>query len=136
MKAAVLREVRALGYAVGLISNTGMTPGHTFRVYLEQLDLMRYFDTMVFSDEVLLAKPSRQMFQRTMEAMRSIPEETVHVGDHLLNDVLGAKQAGMRTIWIETYDDRRTPVEVTPDITVRALGEVGDGLRQLAQGTA
>lgn len=130
----VLREVKAGGYVVGLISNTGMTPGYTFRAYLEQLDLMRYFDTMVFSDEVLLAKPSLKMFHHAMEAMGSTPDETVHVGDHLLNDVLGAKQAGMRTIWIETYEDRRTPVDVTPDITVQALGQVGEVLRQLAQG--
>ena len=131
----VLRQVKGRGYAVGLISNTGMTPGATFRTFLKQQGLLQYFDAAVFSDEVLLAKPAVEMFHRTIEAIGATPEETVHVGDHLLNDVLGAKQAGMRTIWIETYEDRRTPVDVTPDITIQALGEVGGALQHLASVT-
>ena len=63
----------------------------------------------------------------------SEPQETVHVGDHLRNDVLGAKEARLHTIWIETYDDRREPVEVSPDITVKTLGEVADAIRRLAR---
>ena len=128
----VLRQVKSDGYRVGLISNTGMTPGYAFRIFLEQKGLAAYFDTMAFSDEMLLAKPSVPMFERTLGDLGAEPSETVHVGDHLRNDVLGAKEAGLHTIWIETHDDRREPVEVSPDITVKTLGEVADGVRRLA----
>ena len=74
------------------------------------------------------------MFERTLKDLGAEPEETVHVGDHLRNDVLGAKEAGLRTIWIETYDERRESVEVVPDITVKTLGEVTEGIRRLARG--
>ncbi len=134
--AEVLREVKADGYKIGLISNTGMTPGYAFRAFLEQADLARYFDIMAFSDEMLLAKPSVAMFDRTLRDMETAPEDTVHIGDHLKNDVLGAKAAGLRTIWIETHDDRREPVEVVPDVTVKTLGEVADGVRRLAREAA
>ena len=131
--AETLRQVKDDGYRVGLISNTGMTPGYAFRTFLEQKGLARYFDVMAYSDEMLLAKPSIPMFQRTLNELGSEPEETVHVGDHLRNDVLGAKEARLHTIWIETYDDRREPVEVSPDITVKTLGEVADAIRRLAE---
>ena len=129
-----LRQVKADGYKVGLISNTGMTPGYAFRAFLKEKGLAHYFDVMAYSDEMLLAKPSVPMFERTLKDLGAEPEETVHVGDHLRNDVLGAKEAGLRTIWIETYDERRESVEVVPDITVKTLGEVAEGIRRLARG--
>ena len=132
--AETLKQVKDDGYRVGLISNTGMTPGYAFRVFMEEKGLAEYFDSMAFSDEMLLAKPSVPMFQRTLEELGAEAGETVHVGDHLRNDVLGAKEAGLRTIWIETYDDRREVVEVVPDVTVKTLGEVADGVRRLARG--
>ena len=110
-----------------------MTPGYAFRTFLKEKGLAEYFDVMAYSDEMLLAKPSVPMFRRTLEELGAEPGETVHVGDHLRNDVLGAKEAGLHTIWIETYDDRREAVEVEPDITVKTLGEVAEGVRRLAQ---
>ena len=131
--ASVLGLVREKGYRVGLISNTGMTPGVTFRKYMEQLGILHYFDTLVFSDEVKLAKPSTEMFHRTTEALGLPAEQVVHVGDHLFNDVHGARQAGMKTIWIETHDDRRKQVDVTPDVTVASLGDVDRAIEELAR---
>ena len=128
----VLRGVKERGYRMGLISNTGMTPGATFRVYMEQTGILGYFDVLTCSDEVRLAKPSREIFLRTVRALGTSPEQVVHVGDHLLNDVLGASNAGMKTIWIETYDDRRQEVDVQADVTVSSLGEVGPAIEGLA----
>ena len=128
----VLEAIRTAGYRMGLISNTGMTPGVTFRAYMERLGLLEYFEVHTFSDEVRLAKPAREIFRGTLEAMGAAAGETVHVGDHLLNDVYGAKQAGMKTVWIETHDDRRTPVDVEPDATVPSLGCVSDAVARLA----
>ena len=128
----VLRSVKERGYRVGLISNTGMTPGTTFRQYMGQVGILGYFDTLTFSDEVQLAKPAPGIFLPTAKALGMAPEEIVHVGDHLLNDVLGASRVGMKTIWIETYDERRTEVDVQPDVTVSSLGEVGAAVENLA----
>lgn len=128
----VLRSVKEQGYRIGLISNTGMTPGVTFRTYMGQIGLLEYFDVLTFSDEVRLAKPSREIFHRTAQALEVPPEQVVHVGDHLLADVLGARQAGMKTIWIETHDERRAKVDVVPDATVASLGDVGLAIERLA----
>ncbi len=124
--AAVLDGIRDMGLKIGLISNTGMTPGTAFRKFLEQHKLLHYFHTLTFSDEVKLAKPSDQIFRLTVDSLHSTPEQTVHVGDHVINDVQGAKQAGMRTVWIEGFYQREDPTDpkTEPDIAVPDLGEV------------
>jgi len=122
----VLQGVKDLGFRMGLISNTGMTPGFTFRQYMDERGLLEYFHTLVFSDEVQLAKPSKGIFMMTLDALGATPEQTIHVGDHVLNDVVGPKRCGMKTIWISGFYEREDPndPESEPDITVSGLAEV------------
>ena len=130
---AVLEGIKDMDLNIGLISNTGMTPGTAFRRFLEQHKLLQYFHTLTFSDEVKLAKPSEQIFRLTVDALHSTPEQTVHVGDHVINDVRGAKQVGMRTVWIEGFYQREdlTDPKTEPDIAVPDLGEVVRAIKKL-----
>ena len=130
----VLRDVKAMGLRIGLISNTGMTPGVTFRSYLGQQGMLEYFDTLTFSDEVKLAKPSPQIFQMTLSSLGAAPEEAVHVGDHVTNDVVGAKRCGLKTVWITGFYEREDPLdpESEPDATVDQLGLVVPAIARLA----
>jgi putative hydrolase of the HAD superfamily len=132
--AAVLRQVKELDLRIGLISNTGMTPGTTFRSYLEQQGLLEYFDALTFSDEVKLAKPAPEIFLMTVRSLGAAPAQTVHVGDHVENDVAGAKGCGLRTVWIEGFYPREDPSDpnTAPDISVTELGQVVAAIRQLA----
>ena len=129
--AEVLQAAKDKGYLLGLISNTGMTPGVTFRAYMEHVGILGYFDHLTFSDEVRLAKPGRDIFLDATRGLGLEPEEVVHVGDHLLNDVFGAQQLGMKTIWIETHDERRKQVDVQPNVTVPSLDRVADAIDRL-----
>ncbi len=99
----VLQGVKDMGLRMGLISNTGMTPGFTFRSYMEERGLLSYFHTLIFSDEVKLAKPSSEIFMMTLQSLGATPEQTIHVGDHVLNDVVGAKRCGLKTVWITGF---------------------------------
>ena len=130
---AVLEGIKDMGLRIGLISNTGMTPGTAFRKFLDQHKLLHYFHTLTFSDEVKLAKPSDQIFKLTVESLHTTPEQTVHVGDHVINDVQGAKQVGMRTVWIEGFYEREDPTDpkTEPDIAVPDLSEVVSAVEKL-----
>ena len=130
----VLKSIREMGFTMGLISNTGMTPGFTFRSYMEERGMLEYFHTLTFSDEVKLAKPAREIFTMTLEAMNAKPEQTIHVGDHVINDVLGAKRCGMKTVWISGFYDREDPndSETEPDVTVETLAAVVPAISKLA----
>ena len=119
----VLRGVRERQLKVALICNTGSTPGVTQRVFLERAGLAQYFDTLVFSDEERLSKPAREIFQRTLERIDAEPEGAVHVGDHGRNDVFGAKQAGLRAIWVRRKGAKE-PEGVAPDACIDTLDQV------------
>ena len=131
---AVLQGVKDMGLRIGLISNTGMTPGFIFRSYMEERGLLSYFHTLTFSDEVKLAKPSSEIFMMTLRSLGATPEQAIHVGDHVLNDVVGAKRCGLKTVWITGFYEREDPndPESEPDATVSGLGEVVAAIAKLA----
>jgi putative hydrolase of the HAD superfamily len=93
-----LRDVRERGLRVGLISNTGRTPGSALREVLARLDLSRSIDAMVFSNEHGECKPRPSIFERLRESLDTGYDEIVFVGDNLYVDVHGAQQCGMRAI--------------------------------------
>jgi len=130
----VLQSIKDMGLIMGLISNTGMTPGFTFRSYMDEEGMLDFFQTLTFSDEVKLAKPGSQIFMMTLKALRATPEQTIHVGDHVTNDVMGAKRCGMKTIWINGFYEREDPndPETEPDITVSSLADVVPAVAKLA----
>ena len=131
-----LQSVSDMGLRIGLISNTGMTPGYTFREFLRRHDFLSYFQTLTFSDEVLLAKPSDEIFHMTMESLGATPESTVHVGDHVANDVVGANRVGMKSVWIRGFYEPADPndPQAQPDAAVDDLSGVADAVHRLAFG--
>ena len=128
----VLGGAKSMGYSIGLISNTGLTPGFTFRTFMKQAGILDFFDVLTFSDEIGLSKPSREMFLITARSMNVHPEEVVHIGDDLLNDVRGAQWAGMKAVWISTQSPGNDGQEVKPDATVSSLGQVEPVIQSLA----
>ncbi len=131
---AVLRGLHAMGLRLGLISNTGMTPRTTFRTFLEREGMLEYFDALTFSDEVRLAKPSSEIFPLTLRAMGARPAQAVHVGDHVVNDLVGAKRSGLKTVWIVGFYEREDPSDPAsePDVAVTNLGLVVPAIAKLS----
>lgn len=133
---AVLRGIQGMGLKLGLISNTGMTPGVSFRRFLAQHGMLHYFEALFFSDEVGIAKPSEEIFAKTLQALGATPEQTIHVGDHIFNDVAAARKCGIKTIWVEGFYERPDPTDpaTEPDESVKDLGDVLAAVRRLAFG--
>ena len=131
-----LESVSEMGLRIGLISNTGMTPGYTFRQFLQQHGLADYFQTMTFSDEVLLAKPSDEIFLMTIGALDSSPANAIHVGDHVSNDVVGANRVGMKSVWIRGFYEPEDPddPDSKADAEVDDLSGVAAAIRDLITG--
>ena len=130
---AVLRDVKDMGLGIGLISNTGMTPGETFRQYMDQQGLLKYFDVLTFSDEVKISKPAEEIFHMTLSSLGATPTQTVHVGDHVKNDVVGANRCGLKTVWITGFYENEDPSDpdTQPDETVDSLGQVAQAIARL-----
>ncbi len=113
-----LAALRARGLRLGLICNTGRTPGFMLRIVLDRLGLAPYLSVLTFSDEVGLRKPHPEIFRRTLDALEVRPRDAVHVGDNPIADVAGARGAGMRGIHL-------APAAAAPDAdTIAGLAEL------------
>jgi putative hydrolase of the HAD superfamily len=129
--ADVVAELKRRGFRVGLISNTGRTPGSALREILDELGLARHIDAMVFSNEHGVCKPQTAIFAALRDGLGVEYEETMFVGDNLYVDVHGAQRCGMRGVHF-IPPVRGTAVaphvehglEIVPDATIRDLREL------------
>jgi FMN phosphatase YigB (HAD superfamily) len=72
-----------------------------------------------------VSKPAAAIFRAGLEAAGAANTEAVMLGDSWLTDIKGARQAGLRAVWLNRFG------EVSPDPTVpelRALEPVVDAL--------
>lgn len=128
--ADTLSAVRDIGVDVGLISNTGKTPGSVLRTLLDKMRILDCFDVTTFSNELLARKPARRIFDVTLEALGVVPEHSVHIGDDPRADVDGAKATGMLAIQVGSSDLRG---EYVADEYVSDLEGVVPALESLRQ---
>lgn len=126
----MLRAVRELdGVRIGVVSDWGSN----LRGILRELELARYFDFVLPSGAVGLAKPNPAFYRMALDAAGVEPADALMVGDSYRADVHGAWSAGMDALWL----DRHEGVSITPadepaprDVrTIRSLDEVPDIVR-------
>lgn len=79
---------------VGLISDTGMTPGSAIRALLDREGFTDLFRVLSFSDEVGVAKPQPAIFHHAAHRLGVKPGAILHVGDLEPTDVAGALNVG------------------------------------------
>ena len=85
-------------YRLGVISDTGLTPGRVLRQVLRRDGLLQHFQALTFSDETGATKPLPQQFLRTLDVLEAQPEEAAHVGDLPETDLAGARGVGMKAV--------------------------------------
>lgn len=125
----LLRWLKGHDKRIGLICNTGMTPGFTLRQILQRKGIDSYFDVMVFSDDVGIRKPDRSIFGLTAAKLNVTPNEMVHIGDDLRSDAWGAKNAGSKAIFLSRDVGRDKVAESDPTSLVFVTRELSKGLK-------
>jgi putative hydrolase of the HAD superfamily len=85
---------------VGLISNFTHAP--VIHSSLRKLRLNHCFNTVVISEENGWRKPSTHIFQEALNKLQVQAEEAVYIGDSPLEDIKGAKAAGLKTVFVES----------------------------------
>ncbi|MED3851262.1 HAD family hydrolase [Priestia megaterium] len=92
----VLKELKKKGLLLGMITN-GFTDFQWMNI--RALGIDHYFDTILVSEQEVIKKPHKDIFLRALKALDVSAEESVYIGDHPENDVLGARGAGMHAVW-------------------------------------
>ncbi len=90
---AVLADLRAAGYRLGCVSNDIST--RETRELLSRYTLTDWFQVVVLSSEHGVRKPDPAIFRAALSALQVAAARTVHVGDTLSRDVLGAYRTGL-----------------------------------------
>jgi putative hydrolase of the HAD superfamily len=93
---ATLVALKSAGKRLGVITN-GPIDWQTRK--LKTLGLERYFDDIVISDAVGVAKPDARIFALALGRLRSTAAESIYVGDHPDIDIAGALGAGLAAAW-------------------------------------
>jgi HAD superfamily hydrolase (TIGR01509 family) len=87
----VLKQL-ALRYTLGALTNGNAD--------IYKTDAAEYFDFAFLAEDVGFSKPHPQMFQAVFDSVGVLPADVVHVGDDPEHDIRGAREAGMRTVWM------------------------------------
>lgn len=98
----LLTTLREKDIKIGLISNCSEEEVQ----YWQKSLLAQYFDDVIFSYEVGVAKPDKQIYLLSCKHLSVTPENTIFVGDGGSEELEGAAKAGMRVYhatWFNTY---------------------------------
>jgi putative hydrolase of the HAD superfamily len=116
--------LKSKGYRLGVISN-----GITIKQWekLIRLGLHHFFDEVVTSGEVGFEKPNGRIFEEALNRMGCSPEKSVMVGNKFTEDIMGAVNAGMSAILVNS---QLTPEEEEyikkKDLDVKIISDIGE----------
>lgn len=89
-------------------------------------DIGKYFDGIFISEEIGYDKPDRAFFSHCFSQIPDFSrEESVIVGDSLTSDMLGGRNAGVRTVWFNPAK-KRDEIGAMPDFEIQAPRQLLD----------
>ncbi len=119
----LLRKI-AVTCKLGLVSNFTYAP--VVHDSLKKLGINEFFNAVVVSEEVGWRKPHKRIFEVALERLGITAGEAIYVGDSPLEDIKGASQAGIKTIFIPSQFNSLADLStsgVKPDLTITDLEE-------------
>ncbi|MBU2617254.1 MAG: HAD family hydrolase [Euryarchaeota archaeon] len=114
----IIEMLKKDGAKVGVISN-----GDNEELLCHLGDLVGLLDAVITSEDVGMYKPDPRIFQIALEELGVKACDSLHVGDNLRIDVVGAHKAGIGSIW---YNRRCRPPRdgIKPMFTITDMNEV------------
>lgn len=125
-----LRELRADGLKLGLLSNTHW-PEAYHEHFLERDGLLELLDVRAYTSNMSHSKPHRAAFLHVLERLGVAPEDAVMVGDRPIDDVWGSQQLGMTGVW-RPHSGSPPIGDVKPDAVIQHLSELPALVRKLS----
>ena len=113
-------------YKLGIVSNFAIP--ECVDKLLKKQGIDKFFDVVVVSGAVNKRKPSPEIFQKALQKLDVSAEETVFVGDTVDADVLGAKAAGMKAIFIERRMQKEAE-QACPNKTIKSLNQLSEAIK-------
>lgn len=123
-------------FKLGLVSNFTYAP--VVYASLRKVDINKFFNTVLVSDENGWRKPHKRIFQDALKKLKVTAKQAVFIGDSPLEDIKGAKAAEMKTVFVpsqfysfkDLYESRQKP-----DFIVGDLYEIYKNFSEIIDGT-
>lgn len=87
-------------FPVGFITNGFL---ETQQKKIEYLNLARFSDLFIISEEVGVMKPHPKVFDVATERSSTTRERIIYVGDSYSSDIIGGRNAGWKTAWYTAF---------------------------------
>jgi putative hydrolase of the HAD superfamily len=117
---------------VGLISNFTHAP--VIYSSLRHLGICEFFNAVVVSEENGWRKPSPKIFQDALKKLQVTADHAVYIGDSPIEDIKGAKQVGLKTVFVpsqfNSFKDL-TESQQKPDYAAKDLKDISGKLKSL-----
>jgi len=91
---------------------------------LDKIGIRGFFDDVVSALGTGSAKPARGIFDEAVRAGGADARQTLHVGDHPEQDVNGAHQAGLKTVWVNRHGQEWPRELPAADAEVEHIGQL------------
>lgn len=121
---AILIYLKTKGYHLGAITN-----GKNIKQWekLVRLDIHHFFDIVITSEEVGVEKPDPEIYHEALRRMSCEPEKSVMIGNKLDVDCVGAVNAGMNAILVNSNLSEEEKERVNnEDIPIIVLDNISD----------
>ena len=90
-----------------------------------------WFDFALNSASVGKLKSEPDIYLQVQKMANIAAQQMVHIGDHPLQDISGAKSAGVFAVWLNRQNNSWTQEDCQPDAVINSLYELPSLLRQL-----
>lgn len=107
-------------YKLYLASNGTASVQHS---RLKSANLYRHFDGIFISQEIGFNKPAKEYFEACFAKIPGFdPKKAIMAGDSLTSDILGGKNAGIATVWVNP--SHKKAGDIQPDYEIESITQL------------
>ncbi|MDO6708285.1 5-amino-6-(5-phospho-D-ribitylamino)uracil phosphatase YigB [Photobacterium sp. 1_MG-2023] len=93
----------------------------------DKIGLGQYFSRVLVAGRDGLSKPEPDLFAQAQALLGVAPQDILHVGDHLVSDVEGARRSGFQACWLNDQQrqlHQEARLKGLPDVEIHTLSQL------------
>jgi len=119
-------------YRLALATNASDSNESLVRWALYRVGLNWFFEKVFVSSDLGVEKPDLRFFAAVLAGLQLPPQQVVMVGDKYVNDVRGAKAAGLWTVWFNPQGGPAPEEATDHDAAISELSQLEAALVDFA----
>lgn len=120
-------------YRLILATNAAESGAVLVREALRRVGLEEWFHAVFTARELGVCKPAPAFFAALLQEIGCAPSQAAMIGNDYAADIIGAKRAGMVTIWFNPQASTCPSIPPLHDVEIRAMIELPTILKHIKQ---